>query len=279
MAEEGVRGQRQRERRQESHPHLAQFSTNGRVTSLMPSVGGQSVRRFLPPISGSLLAPWRPVMAPSFSWPLVGRLLPNSEPFWAWLPACLCYTSDTEMDLKDYGTPNSSWTSETLNLYNKFLNDSWIKLPSTRRYVQMGKFEDLKSFPNGRLLTRCTDEEGSMFEHAMFYNLDNVRLACVAQFGPYVEGVPGLAHGGATAALIDEVLGTLAFLSLGRVMTVNLNINYIRTIPLLKTILFDAELQSKEDRKATIICKITNPDGSILHAEGKGIFVSQQKDI
>uniref|UniRef100_A0A8C4QPF4 Acyl-coenzyme A thioesterase THEM4 n=1 Tax=Eptatretus burgeri TaxID=7764 RepID=A0A8C4QPF4_EPTBU len=183
--------------------------------------------------------------------------------------------SDTEVDFKDYGTPNSSWTSETLRLYNKFLTDSWMKFPSTRRLpLLMKRFEDLKTFPKGRILTRCTDEEGSMFEFAMFYSLDNARMACVAQFGPYLEGVPGIAHGGATAALMDQVLGTLAFLSLGRVMTANLNINYIRAIPLLSTILFDSELQSKEDRKATIICKVTSSDGSVLHAEGKGLYCS-----
>ncbi|TSK34834.1 Phosphatidylinositol 4-phosphate 5-kinase type-1 alpha [Bagarius yarrelli] len=142
---------------------------------------------------------------------------------------------------RDFSQPNSSWNAEMKQVYDHYnamceTEDSekkspWRRLPSYNRSlkhatggVYLGKLIQTKA----RLFTRCTKENGAVFEYAVFMNKQEKRCVCAFQSGHLLEGPPGHVHGGATATMIDTVTGTLAGYLTGPVMTANLNINYRR---------------------------------------------------
>jgi hypothetical protein len=64
----------------------------------------------------------------------------------------------------------------------------------------------------------------------------------LAHFGNTCEGQPGFVHGGATAALVDEVLGFTCFSNKFLASTSNLNINYYKPIVLNKLIYINSQI-------------------------------------
>ncbi|XP_020653931.3 acyl-coenzyme A thioesterase THEM4 [Pogona vitticeps] len=222
--------------------------------------------------------------------PSGGVLKPFSgSPFWGttirWCQSGLaknhCSLPDSEPP-KDYALPNSSWSPEMVDEFNKFTklekDGTWRKLPSYRNVIEVVP-EKLKQVPcmlkdrGTRLFLRNIDEEGMGFEYAMFLNPTEKRLVSMVQFGPYLEGPPGCAHGGSIATILDSVLGVLALCVVGRVMTANLNINYKSPVPLGPAVLVESKLDRTEGRKVFVTGEIRSHDGQTLHAEAEGLFI------
>ncbi|NWY97917.1 THEM4 thioesterase, partial [Loxia curvirostra] len=101
----------------------------------------------------------------------------------------------------------------------------------------------------------------------MFLSVPKGHLRCLCQPGPFLEGHPGLAHGGAIATLIDTSLGTLALAVAGRVVTANLSIDYVAPVPLLSVLLLEAFLQRRQGRKLFLGCDLWDAEGTTLHAK------------
>ncbi|KAJ7307261.1 hypothetical protein JRQ81_009259 [Phrynocephalus forsythii] len=186
------------------------------------------------------------------------------------------------MPAKDYALPNSSWSPEMVNEFNKFTelekDGTWRKLPSYRNLIELPpeKLQEVAHLMKDRgtrLFLRNIDEEGMGFEYAMFLNPSEKRLVSMVQFGPYLEGPPGFAHGGSIATILDSVLGVLALCVIGRVMTANLNINYKSPVPLGPMVLAESKLDRIEGRKVFVMGEIRSHDGQILHAEAEGLFI------
>ncbi|NXR52996.1 THEM4 thioesterase, partial [Hippolais icterina] len=117
-----------------------------------------------------------------------------------------------------------------------------------------------------RLFPRAFEGDGDGFEFVTFLNVPKGRLRCLCQPGPFLEGHPGLMHGGAIATLIDTSLGTLALAVAGRVVTANLSIDYMAPVPLRSVLLLEASLRSRQGRKLFLGCDIRDPDGDTVHA-------------
>lgn len=191
---------------------------------------------------------------------------------------------------RDFSLPNSSWGSEMQRLYEHYnsqckvetvmgetLIGPWRRLPSYNRSlkfatggVQLSKMIQSKA----RLFTRNIKEQGAAFEYVMFVNKEENTCVCLLQAGHLLEGPPGHVHGGAIATMIDTVTGTHATFMSGPVMTANLNIDYRSPIPLGNTVLLHCLLDKKEGRKTFVSCQVTSTDGSKLHTEAKGLFLS-----
>uniref|UniRef100_A0A8D0KN00 Acyl-coenzyme A thioesterase THEM4 n=1 Tax=Salvator merianae TaxID=96440 RepID=A0A8D0KN00_SALMN len=186
----------------------------------------------------------------------------------------------------DCALPNDSWSPDMLEQFNKFMemtrDGTWKRLPSYRKFMEKvtlgGKEYVLKRAPNSRFFMRSIDKEGLGFEYVMFLNQAQKRLVCLFQPGIYLEGPPGFAHGGSTAAILDSTLGGCAFYMAGRIMTGNLNINYKSPIPLGSVVLVESKLDRVEGRKVFMTGHIRSADGQTLHAEatGKSLFVLSQ---
>ncbi|XP_030921467.1 acyl-coenzyme A thioesterase THEM4-like [Geospiza fortis] len=126
-----------------------------------------------------------------------------------------------------------------------------------------------------RLFPRAIEGDGDGFEFVTFLSVPKGRLRCLCQLGPFLEGHPGLAHGGAIATLIDTSLGTLALAVAGRVVTANLSIDYLAPVPLRSVLLLEAFLQRRQGRKLFLGCDLWDAEGTTLHAKATGLFIQQ----
>ncbi|KAI1885963.1 hypothetical protein AGOR_G00209160 [Albula goreensis] len=191
---------------------------------------------------------------------------------------------------RDYSLPNASWSSEMQRLYEHYNNmcemeteggkkikGAWRRLPSYNRslkYATGGQCLSKLLQGKARIFTRNIEEQGAGFEYVVFINKQEKTCVCVFQAGHLLEGPPGHVHGGAIATIIDSVTGTHATYLSGPVMTANLTINYRSPIPLGSVVLVHSSLDKTEGRKTFLSCQVTNTDGSKMHTEATGLFVS-----
>ena len=77
------------------------------------------------------------------------------------------------------------------------------------------------------------------------------------------EGAPGIAHGGATATVVDDVLGFLLYVAHAPGVTRRLEVDYLR--PILTGVPYEvrASIDSRSGRKVWASCRGTGPDGTV----------------
>ncbi len=112
--------------------------------------------------------------------------------------------------------------------------------------------------PHGIGLTWYAREDGSIFTE--------VTLS-IKQQGPL-----GHIHGGASAAILDEIIGVAIWRKGYNVAVVNLDISFRKAIPVDATVTVEARMTKKEGRKIYGIGEIRLPDGSVA-VSAKGIYV------
>jgi acyl-coenzyme A thioesterase PaaI-like protein len=97
--------------------------------------------------------------------------------------------------------------------------------------------------------------------------------------GALYEGPPGLVHGGASALVLDQVLGEAAAVGGSPGMTGRLTVHYRRPTP-LGDLTVSARLESSEGRKAIVKGEIRDADGQVtVEAEGLFILPSWASDL
>ncbi len=89
------------------------------------------------------------------------------------------------------------------------------------------------------------------------------------------QGPPNFAHGGASAALLDEAMGAAAWVSGFKVVSVNLNINFLKPVPLNVPIRIKGLIKNKTGRKIFAYGEIILPDGEVA-VEGRSILVEPE---
>ena len=92
--------------------------------------------------------------------------------------------------------------------------------------------------------------------------------------GAFHEGPAGHVHGGATAAVFDQVFGEGVLHVAGRrAMTAHLEVDYRRPWPLGVSGLFRARIEQISERKFTVEGELEGPDGTRF-AEARGLWVA-----
>lgn len=86
------------------------------------------------------------------------------------------------------------------------------------------------------------------------------------------QGPPGSAHGGASAAILDEAMGLVVWGAGMQVAAVKLEINYFHPLPLGRPLNVEAHLLSREERKVISTGEIRLEDGTVA-VSGRGIYV------
>ena len=86
------------------------------------------------------------------------------------------------------------------------------------------------------------------------------------------QGPPGHAHGGASAAVIDEVMGAAVWRSGLKVVLANMNLNYHRPVPLDTPLRAEGWLERTEGRKAYAFGHLLLPDGKTA-VSGSGLYI------
>jgi len=84
--------------------------------------------------------------------------------------------------------------------------------------------------------------------------VEDDRAVAVLDPSPLLEGPPGLLHGGFSAAMMDALLSTLAQVQDRRVVTVHLDVSFLRAVPL--------------DRQLRLVGRVTGVEGRKVRAEG-----------
>ena len=112
--------------------------------------------------------------------------------------------------------------------------------------------------PHGIGLTWYAKEDGSIFSEFTL---------TIKQQGPR-----GHIHGGASAAVLDEVIGVAIWRAGYNVAVVNMDINFRQAIPVNTTVTVEARMTGKEGRKVFGTGEIYLPDGSVA-VSCTGIYV------
>jgi len=86
------------------------------------------------------------------------------------------------------------------------------------------------------------------------------------------QGPPNYAHGGASAAILDEAMGLVVWAAGLEVAAVNLEINYQKPLPLHQPLRVEARITKKDQRKIFSSGEIKLANG-ITAVSGRGIYV------
>lgn len=94
------------------------------------------------------------------------------------------------------------------------------------------------------------------------------------EVGDYHQGAPGLAHGGIIATAMDEAMGALNRLLLVPVVTVHLEVDYVRPVPVGTTVDIHAAIVGQVGRKVYTAAKarLGGPEGAVA-VEAAALFL------
>jgi acyl-coenzyme A thioesterase PaaI-like protein len=116
------------------------------------------------------------------------------------------------------------------------------------------------------------DPDGTRLRVRYFRDGPTGPLVARVWFGPDAEGPPGHAHGGAQAAVLDELMGANAWMLGHKVLAGTLQIVYRRPLPLGLVITARAEVPVVEGRKVHTRGLLVDAAGAPF-AEGSGVFI------
>lgn len=105
-----------------------------------------------------------------------------------------------------------------------------------------------------------------------YYRDPMERLRARVWFGPETEGPPGHSHGGAMAAVLDEVLGLAAWAAGYPIVVGNLNISFRSLLPLEQVVTVESTIVSVEGRKVMVRGRICR--GQTVYAEADCLCIT-----
>ncbi len=92
------------------------------------------------------------------------------------------------------------------------------------------------------------------------------------------QGPPGHAHGGATAALLDEVMGMCCWRAGYKVMSVHLEVDYEQAVPLGVQVHAVGRIAKVEGNAVHTEGELTLPDGTVA-VRGRGVYANVPEKI
>lgn len=117
----------------------------------------------------------------------------------------------------------------------------------------------------------CGSENPQSIGITMFLEEDG-RLTSEFTLNEAQQGPPGHAHGGASAAILDELMGLVVWAAGHKVLAANININYRKMLPLFQPLFAEARIVEAGERKIISEGKILLPDSTVA-VEGSGVYV------
>jgi len=127
------------------------------------------------------------------------------------------------------------------------------------------------------------DPEGDTLRVAYFQRQGDGHLVGRAWFGLGTQGPPGHAHGGSTAAVLDEAMGAAAWQAGHAVVAVNLDVDLMRMLPLGTDTRFDAWVERVDGRKVYCRARLFGADdpagekGDFARASGLFLTLSEER--
>ncbi|MDA3859948.1 MAG: PaaI family thioesterase [Melioribacteraceae bacterium] len=130
---------------------------------------------------------------------------------------------------------------------------------------------NLKPLPEHGACFVCGTENHKSIGVEWYYD-DNNEIYCDIVLTIEQQGPPQHAHGGASAALLDEAMGFAAWVTGYKIVSANLNINFLKPVPLGVPLKIHAKIMSKEGKKIFAKGEIILEDGKIA-VEGTSILI------
>ena len=106
-----------------------------------------------------------------------------------------------------------------------------------------------------------------------FYVAEDKSVFVATQFDEHIEGGPGILHGGAIAAVLDEAMGTAAFEAGSPGFTASMSYDYKAHIPLYQDVMIRAWIERIEGKKVFAACEACLADGTIA-VKGTALFIA-----
>jgi len=103
----------------------------------------------------------------------------------------------------------------------------------------------------------------------------------VAEFTPdrYHQGHPGITHGGIIASLFDEVMGKSLIHKGLMVVTAELNIKYIKPLPIGQPVIFRSNMREQKNRAIKMAASATFEDGTVAAEAEAVMIIVEEEDI
>ena len=135
-------------------------------------------------------------------------------------------------------------------------------------------WEPLRRFNESRTAESYVsgDRDGRRLRLRYFRRSSDGALVARAWFGPGCQGPPGHAHGGATAALLDEAMGFCCWLAGHRVVAAHIEVDFRGMVPVGTVATLEAAVERIEGRKVFPRARLLLPDGTLV-AESTGLFL------
>jgi acyl-coenzyme A thioesterase PaaI-like protein len=105
-----------------------------------------------------------------------------------------------------------------------------------------------------------------------YHLLDDGSVTAAVEIGGGQEGPPGYAHGGAMAAILDEAMGAAAWFNGTPGLSVHLEFDYQRPVPLGASVRVTGRVERCEGRKVFTSGAVLLADGAVA-VSARGIFV------
>lgn len=109
-----------------------------------------------------------------------------------------------------------------------------------------------------------------------YYKNAEQQLRARIWFGPETEGPPNHSHGGAMAAVLDEVLGLAAWATGYPVVVGNLNVSFRNMLPLKQVVTVETKVVSAKGRKVMVHGRICRGETVFAEAECLCITIAQK---
>lgn len=138
----------------------------------------------------------------------------------------------------------------------------------------------LKPLPEHGSCFVCGTQNHKSIGVTWYYD-ENNEIYCDTVLSVEQQGPPEHAHGGASAALLDEAMGFAAWVTGYKIVSANLNINFLKPVPLGMPLKIHAKIIRKEGKKIFAKSEIILEDSSIA-VKGTSILIEPNgffKDI
>jgi acyl-coenzyme A thioesterase PaaI-like protein len=111
---------------------------------------------------------------------------------------------------------------------------------------------------------------------AFYQDSQDKHVAGRVWFGEGIEGPPHHVHGGVSAYVLDEAMGSACWLSGYAVVAATLEFNYLNMTPIGVDLLVEARVMRVEGREVFVDSRILDDSGKV-YTEARGRFFRLQK--
>jgi len=108
---------------------------------------------------------------------------------------------------------------------------------------------------------------------ARYYRAADQSVIGKVFFGPQTEGAPGIAHGGAMAALLDELMGIAVWSTGCAAFSTDLHVHFRKMLAVPKRYIGESRIERIEGRKVWTKGRLRAVDGDTVYVEAEGLYV------